>query len=604
MPLRPYQQDAVNSIIEQLKLTKSPIMLEAATGSGKSHVIAALAKWAEEKARGKVLCIAPSKELVEQNHQKFLATGSPASIFSASVGRKELNQKVVFGTPGTIKNKIDRFPLTSIVAIDECHGVTPTIKKIVRELQLKNPNLRVVGLTATPYRLGQGYIYQVGPDNNPVTATKDPYFAKCVYQIKTKELVELGYLTPFISHESAEHYETKHLKLNKQHNFDAAEVDRAFVGKGRLTSSIVADVVEKSKRRRGVMLFAANIKHAKEILESLPKALSCFVSGETPKRDREQILSNFKAQKYKYIVNVAVLTTGFDAPHVDCIALLRATESAALLQQIIGRGSRLFGGKDDCLVLDYAGNVERHCPHGDVTDPVIDIPKADKESGNIYDVTCPKCGAINETKLRPNEHGYQISDDGYFYDHTGIIQWGDPPKPYPAHFARRCYGMVPQNYELVRCGYRWSLKECPECGHENDIAARHCEKCKAEIVDPNEKLQIENARIKKDPYMISTDKVLDWEFGEHVARSGNLTLKVKYKTEYRSFEMWYKPNHKTQWDELCLAVYGEKLDDLQSFIDRSDHAKMPHTVTVKRDANSGFYRVYGHNHPESHTDAA
>ena len=133
------------------------------------------------------------------------------------------------------------------------------------------------------------------------------------------------------------------------------------------------------------MLFAATVQHAKEVLDSLPPSLSAIHHGrKSPKADRDRIIEQFKAQKIKYLVNVDVLTTGFDADHVDVIALLRATESVSLLQQIIGRGLRIRHGKDDCLVLDYAQkNIDRHCPDGDVFNPTIKTKSAGGESVSI-----------------------------------------------------------------------------------------------------------------------------------------------------------------------------------------------------------------------------
>ena len=140
-----------------------------------------------------------------------------------------------------------------------------------------------------------------------------------------------------------EKYNTENIQVKANGQFDQASIDEAFVGHGKKTAGIVADVINQANIRqdKGVMFFASTVDHAREIMASLPSYNSALVTGDTPKRERKQIIADFKAQKIKYLVNVSVLCTGFDAPHVSLIAILRATESASLLIQIIGRSLRL-----------------------------------------------------------------------------------------------------------------------------------------------------------------------------------------------------------------------------------------------------------------------
>ena len=159
MTLRPYQQNAHDAAWQHMRTSVDPCLIEAATGAGKSHVIAELAKTVYITTGKKVLCLAPSAELVTQNREKYIASGHKASMFSASAGAKDLRHDVVFGSPLTVKNRISRFQSGyAAVVIDEAHGLTPTIKGIIDAMRDGNPMLRVLGLTATPYRLGSGYI--------------------------------------------------------------------------------------------------------------------------------------------------------------------------------------------------------------------------------------------------------------------------------------------------------------------------------------------------------------------------------------------------------------------------------------------------------------
>ncbi len=602
--LRPYQQDAVDAGIKWIKKSIEPSLLELATGAGKSHICSALANWFYENTGKSVLCLAPSKELTEQNHEKYINTGNKASIFSAAASQKCTRYPVVFGTPVSVKNSISRFgDKFGLIVIDEAHGITPTIKFIIEKIREKNKRLRVIGMTATPFRTNDGYIYQYDMDGSFVDDAKEPYFNSLVYRIDTHELIGMGFLTPAHAEPTNDNYEAKNLKLNRHGKFDAKEVERAFEGKGRKTAGIVADVVAHAQDRRGVMLFAATVQHAQEILESLPPDNSMMIAGDvnTSGDEREQLINNFKAMKFKYIVSVGILTTGFDAPHVDLIAILRATESPGMLQQIIGRGLRLFDGKEDVLVLDYAENMERHGLVSDMFRPIIKVRGSEVEAEEI-EVKCPDCEHINFFTLRPNPDNFKISDDGYFVDALG-----EPIETehgfMPAHFGRRCTGQVIIKGAGIfeRCNNRWTSKECPECAALNDIAARYCYSCKAEIVDPNEKLRQEFTRIKKDPYEKSTDKVLQWSATSSLSLAGNEVLRCDYRTEYRKFTVWYNPSSKARdavnaWSSLNEAVYsGHIAPDVETFIKYLDKGKPPETITCYRKRGTSFYNVLAHN---------
>jgi DNA repair protein RadD len=304
------------------------------------------------------------------------------------------------------------------------------------------------------------------------------------------------------------------------------------------------------------------------------------VTGDTPKNERRDIIERFKASEIKYLVNVSVLTTGFDAPHVDVIAMLRATESVGLMQQIIGRGLRISDGKENCLLLDYAENIERHCPDGDLFTPII-MAKGKSESGFIT-CECPSCSAENIFKMRHNKEGYIVDKEGYFCDSDGvriIIDVG----PIPAHFGRRCQNKRIIAGEIVQCEYRWTFKECPHCEADNDIAARYCSECKGELVDPNEKLRIEFAAMKKDPTRRQTDRVLSFEWHTSVSRTGNEMWKVDVVTEYRKFCYWVPINPQS----------SKRLKQKSMFFDL--RGKPPETITYQKNPENNFYEVTAYN---------
>ena len=453
-------------------------------------------------------------------------------------------------------------------------------------MKLANPNLRVIGLSATPYRMGTGYIFGFWPDGKPLpeTKTKDPYFEACVYRIQAYELIKDGYLTqPTIGHPNVDGYKTLDMQLNARGQFDSFAIDRAYHGQGRKTSAIIADIISQASFLRGVMIFAATVKHANECMESLPPDMSALVTGETNKLERDKIIRSFKAGKIKYLVNVSVLTTGFDAAHVDLVAILRATESVGLLQQIIGRGLRIEEFKDTCLILDYAENLPRHCPDGDVFNPKVDVTKGDKEDSSIFCV-CPLCSTENEFSPRKNDAGFNIDANGYFVDGDGNqieTDWGGMP----AHYGRRCGAKVTIAGDRIQCTYRWTFKECPHCKAENDISARYCTTCKGEIIDPNDKLRLDFKAMKKDPTQKQTDNVITWTKRGHTARSGKETWKIDVVTDYRSFSYWVMKQPTSSYGQKDLAA-------LQALGEEK-----PKTITYRLNPETTYYQVYAYDRP-------
>ena len=598
LELRPYQLEAVKSAINYIKKCFDPCLLELATGAGKSLIVSEVAIWVNNTSGKKVLCLAPSKELVQQNHKAYLATGNPASIYCASIS-KSLAHDVVFGSPTSVLNSLEKFGDNfACIIIDEAHGITPTVKAIVDHMRQQNHKCRVIGCTATPYRLGDGYIYEYDIDDKPVpeTQTKNPYFHKLIYKITAGELIDMGFLTRPHADPVDESYDTSGIE-----NHTAKEYEQVFEGKGRKTSMIVQDVVNHSQGRKGVMIFAATVQHAQEVMESLDPNNSRLITGKTKKSERALYIAQFQSKQFKYLVNVSVLTTGFDATHVDVVAILRATDSVGLLQQIIGRGLRLDDDKYDCLVLDYAGNIESHCPDGDIFNPKIEARYKGSESFDL-EAKCPSCDTINEFKGRDNPEHFDHDANGYFVDQLGEHILVDE-KPMPAHHGRRCYGQQLSAGYNERCEYRWTFKSCLECDHENDIAARYCSECKAELIDPNEKLQLEFLKMKADPYTASTDNVLSWKCQEWTSKAGNQTLRVDYSTEYASFSIWYNPESNNararhQWRDFINATCAS-VNNIERFMElyTAVEAIMPRTITVKKDKSSKFYTVIAHNRP-------
>jgi len=591
LQLRPYQKAAGDAALNHMRASIEPALIDAAPAAGKSFVIAYVANELHRISGGKrVLCLAPGRELVIQNHQKYIKTGEPASIFSASAGSKSTRHPVVFATPQTVIRSMSRFmDGYCAVVIDECHGITATIKEIITSMRENNPNLRVLGLSGTPFRLNEGYVYRIDADGRviPEDQAANPYFAKCVYRVPASEMLEQGFLCPMvIGAPMADGYDTSVLQLNRMGQFSADTVDRAFVGKGRETAAIVADVIEQARPYPGgVMFFAATVQHAQEIMDSLPKHNSGIVTGQST--DRKDTIERYRNKSVRYLVSVGALTTGFDVEHTSVIALLRRSESAALLQQIMGRAWRMHPDKVHSLLLDYADNISNLFPDGDIYKPVINARVA-KEGSSLVDCVCPMCSAENQFSARPNPDGYPVDKAGYFLDLDGqridVSGFG----PMPAHYGRRCVNLIPiGGGKLGQCQYRYTSKPCPHCDAPNDIAAKYCCECKGEIVDPNENLSIEFRALKRSPFNRQCDKVVSCDVKDGVSQSGNPVKRVDFTTPYRSFSIWLQTNPKHERALRDLDRWGALGGEL------------PQSVEYQKD-QSGFFTIYSYNKEPDH----
>ena len=459
--LRPYQQDAVKNTITHFRQSSLPAVIVLPTGAGKSLVIAELARLAKHK----ILVLTHVKELVEQNAEKYSSYGLQASIFSAGLKQKSLQHQVTFASVQSLSRNLHELnEFYSLVIIDECHRVsgdeTSQYQQILQQLKQYNPELKVLGLTATPYRLGMGWIYHQHY-HGFVRGDKSAPFAKCIYELPLRYMIKHNYLTPPNKLDPAvENYDFSSLTSDSFGRFNEKDVNTLLTEQTRATKSIIEHVLSLSEQRQGVMIFAATVMHAKEIISYLPECQAALITADTHSHDRDTIITRFKAKQLKYLVNVSVLTTGFDAPHVDVIAILRPTESVSLYQQIVGRGLRLDKGKKDCLVIDYAGN------DFDLFAPEVGSKKPDSDSEPVQ-VLCPGCGFANIFWGKTDEQGKLIE-----------------------HFGRRCQGLLEDDDgHSQQCDYRFKFKQCDSCGAENDIAARQCHVCKELMADPDDKLR-------------------------------------------------------------------------------------------------------------------
>ena len=511
--LRTYQQEAVDRTLNYFRKRRDPAVIVLPTGAGKSLVIAELAKI----AIGRVLVLAHVKELVEQNHLKYESYGLHAGIYSAGLNQKDSEQKVIFGSIQSVAKAKDAFFKDfTLVVIDECHrvGLEPDSQyaKVITQLKLNNPRICILGLTATPYRLGLGWIYNYAL-RGELKTQEQRFFKHCIYDLPLEYMISNQYLTPPVQVDiPVTSYDFSEL-IEGGNAYTMAQLEEALHQQRRLTPLIIKNIIDitENDQRQGVMIFSSTVKHAQEIMDHLPTGQARLVVGTTELSERDQIVHDFKQKAFKYLVNVSVLTTGFDAAHVDVIAILRPTESISLYQQIVGRGLRLDTDKKDCLVLDYTGMGHS------IFSPEIGEKKTASESVAVQ-VPCPECGFIND-------FWGILDDDGKLLE----------------HFGRKCRGghVNADNYELIPCGYRFRFKICTQCSAENDISARDCRSCGCVLIDPDTKLK--QARLSKDAHVLTPDSI---EMLERVDKKGTPYLQVKYYDYDAQFvaEMHYLNN--------------------------------------------------------------
>lgn len=386
LELRPYQEDAVSSIFDYFSRRDGNPLIVLPTGSGKSPCQAMFIKRAIDQYPGtRFLCVTHVKELISQN-AKTLVKWVPelsmkVGINSAGLGQRDYQSQILFAGVQSIHKKIQKIGHVDLILVDEAHLIPHKgegmYRKLLEGLMDISPSLKMVGFTATPYRTGSGLL----------TQGEGKLFSSVCYSADIVQLIDDGYLSELVTHKGEKSYNVKGVKT-RGGEFVASDLNRVVESSTEVTKAAIDEVCRDGVDRKAWLVFTSSVAHAEEVLAILrDKGIaSALITGETPQHQRDNTINAFKARKLRCIVNVNVLTTGFDAPHVDLIALLRPTKSVGLYVQMIGRGLRLAEGKDDCLVLDFGGNIDRHGPINDVK-----IPTPPKGSGDAITKACPSC---------------------------------------------------------------------------------------------------------------------------------------------------------------------------------------------------------------------
>jgi DNA repair protein RadD len=446
--LRDYQREAVDAIHQWFEGHDGNPLIVAPTGSGKSVILTAfvhgvLSQWPTER----ILVLTHVRELIAQNHSAMLRIwpDAPAGICSAGIGKREWNAHLLFAGIQTVYKHAAKIGWTDLVIIDEAHLIPSEgfgmYRTLLDALCSMNSRLKVIGLTATPFRTDSGRL-----DDG-----EGRIFHGIAFDCALVRLIEEGYLAKIVCKHTAAGINTDgvHVKLGE---FVSKELEHAAMQDG-LVARACDEIVARSEGRRSMLLFGCGVKHAESIRDHMiARGIECAcVFGTTSREERDAIVARFKAGELRAVSNFGVLTTGFDAPNIDLIALLRPTKSPVLYVQMVGRGLRIAPGKQDCLVLDFGGNVMRHGP----IDLVRVEQRGKREEDDEEEVgppvkACPECGTYVLIAAR------ECPDCGY------VFPIAPPHEARPDDDAEIISGRsetVIERWDVTRVSYREHHKE-------------------------------------------------------------------------------------------------------------------------------------------------
>ena len=390
LSLRPYQRAAVDAVYEWMHDNSGNPLLVLPTASGKSLVIATLIKEAiEQYPDTRILILTHVRELLIQNFQELIGywPKAPAGIYSAGLSKRDLRSQIIFAGIQSIHKHAYALQRVDLVIVDESHLIprtsNTTYRRFLQELLQINPYMKVVGATATPYRLDSGLLHK----------GDDAMFSDIAYEAKIIDLIKDGYLCRPKSLSAKAQIDTSDVGT-RGGEFIAGQLEAA-ANDPSTVAAVADEIAENAPGRRGALVFGVGIEHCRMLCNALRERnlSSACIFGDTPNSERDRLINSFKRQEIWSLCSVGTLTTGFNARHVDLIACVRPTKSLGLWIQIVGRGFRTFPGKDSFLVMDFGGNIARH---GTIDNPIVKERNSKRESdediGGAPTKRCNICG--------------------------------------------------------------------------------------------------------------------------------------------------------------------------------------------------------------------
>lgn len=375
---RPYQDKALEALHNHVCTRADNPAIVLPTGAGKSPVMAwALQKWKQDAPHFRAIALAHVKELVEQNADKMrtIWPAAPVGIYAAGLKMRQMSHDITFASIDSVYKRGPDFDPFDVIIVDEAHRIPlrgdGKYRRFINDCKLQNPRLRVIGFTATPYRMSTGPICH-----------KDHVLNHIAYEANVKDLIDAGYLCPLRS--KAGEAKPDLANVHKRGGEYIPKELAAAVDKADLVKAAVAEAVKMHADRKAVIYFCVDVEHCNHVSQELARhgIEAPAITGKTKRETRDRVAARFIAGDLRAICNVNVYTEGFDATRTDCVVLLRPSLSRGLVSQMIGRGLRTDPRKSDCLILDFAGCIEEHGP--------IDLP--DDSETKMH--TCPKCQEI------------------------------------------------------------------------------------------------------------------------------------------------------------------------------------------------------------------
>lgn len=409
---RPYQSKVVEDLWSYFNTHPdgNPVV-EACVGAGKSMMVAMIAQRAMQEYPGtRIVVIVPSKELLVQNVQELYTVWPEASagIYSAAVGRKQLGYDLTYATIGSIYKQAAVMGRVDLILADECHGIatsdTGMWRKLISDLRMYGSPARVVGLTGTPFR-GNGVW---------LTHGEDPLFTHICSRVTIKELLDLGFLSPLTTVPTETHIDTSSVRtVASDYNLQ----DLAMVSdKDEVVQAACDEIVVMGAPRKKWLVFAVNVAHAEHVCAALLQrgVPTAVVTGDTPSAQRDAAIAAYRRGDLRCLVNVSVLTTGFNVRDIDFLVLLRATKSPVLYVQILGRALRTADGKVDALVADFTDTIATLGP----VDAIKGRVPTGKRKGEAPTKLCGNCGNPNPASAK------ECVECGHLFPEPDLIKHG------------------------------------------------------------------------------------------------------------------------------------------------------------------------------------
>ncbi|AGN34120.1 helicase [Aeromonas phage pIS4-A] len=584
---RPYQWLIYKLTGDVIRHYVGPSYVTASVGSGKSLMIAMIAKRFQEMGYSGMI-LSRQGEIVEQDAEELWSLGVRNSLFSASLGRKSSTYQIICGSEGTVVNALfdekdesgnviakgalsDFYP--RFLLIDENHMVNDIdvvndgdtqyaviINELMKRCKDKHGHeLRIIGYTGSPFR--------------GTTSIKGAFWKKEIINIDTKYMVENGFLVPTIF--GLHDVDSLHYDLSDFHGSDVdgtqdftteqlKQMQKEILEQGTLTQKIMLKVMELTKDRNGVLITCAGKKHCQEAAKYLPEGSYSIVTEDMGPKARRKALKDAYTGRKKFTFQIAALTTGVNIPLWDTSCILRKIMSLTLLVQLLGRGMRLLKKeqidagyhKEDHLVLDFSGTMFEL---GQLyEDPILEEAEAQRSKRSGEQVPCPECGTMNSPYARRCIGKDALSPDG------------------------RCE----EFFSFIRCGFdKHGIRIFDDgCGAKNDQAARYCRQCDHVLRDPNAALN-ERAYTDKEWTDVQDFKVELTKDAEGVLYR-YLVVKADGKTGWAN-EVFYpfggKPKHlRDMFKMKALLPHLEDKSMLNKMMDCHDAKTFMHYAGLIR----------------------